>query len=228
MALPFPIQVFDPAEEYTVWEGRRLPHWGQVGTVCFITWRTWDSIPSDVLEGWRKERSEWLSEHGIDPLALDWKAQLLTQFPVEGRMYLNLISERWENCLNEGRGACVLVRPECRRTVYESLLHFDDSHYSLLDFVIMPNHVHVLAAFPSAESMASQIRSWKRFTAGEINRQLALSGRLWQTEDFDHLVRSEYQFQHFRQYIAANPRKAGLAVQEHQHYSKNLMQGNSM
>lgn len=223
MAKPFSIQVFNPAEEYAVWEGRRLPHWGQAGTVCFLTWRTWDSIPSDVLEHWRNERSQWLTDHGIDPMASDWKTQLLQRFPVEGRRYLNLIAERWENCLDEGRGACVLARPECRRVIHESLMHFDNDRYIMLDFVIMPNHVHLLAAFPNDEAMALQIRSWKRFTAGEINRRLGLSGRLWQTEDFDHLVRSEDQFQYFREYIAMNPRKAGLSVQERQHFSKVLM-----
>jgi hypothetical protein len=33
------IQVFDPTQEYAVIE-RRLPHWVQAGTICFITWRT--------------------------------------------------------------------------------------------------------------------------------------------------------------------------------------------
>jgi len=38
------IQAFDPEQPYSVvW--RRLPHWAQVGTMYFITWRTADSMP---------------------------------------------------------------------------------------------------------------------------------------------------------------------------------------
>jgi len=216
------VQFFDPAAAYDVWEGRRLPHWGQAGTVCFITWRTWDSIPSDVLKRWLIERERWLVDHGIAPQSADWRSQVQARFPDEGQRYLNLIAQRWDTTLDECRGDCVLSHKECLNIIHESLLHFDGDRYEMLDLVIMPNHVHLLASFPSFEAMWSQIRSWKRYTAGEINRQLGLTGRLWQTEDFDHLVRGEDQLYYYRDYIADNPRKAGLAVQPNQHYSREL------
>ena len=37
----FPLQAFDPQAEFTIVQ-RRLPHWCQAGSVCFITFRTWD------------------------------------------------------------------------------------------------------------------------------------------------------------------------------------------
>ncbi|HUE70665.1 MAG TPA: hypothetical protein VMP01_07225 [Pirellulaceae bacterium] len=40
-----------------------------------------------------------------------------------------------------------------------------------------------------------------------------------QVEDFDHLVRSEDQFLHYRQYIADNPRRADLRAGEFVHYT---------
>ena len=217
-----PIQCFDPQEEVTAWEGRRLPHWGQAGTVCFATWRTWDSIPSAVLKRWRLERVSWLRTLGIDPHAADWKTRVL-QLPVtQTRQYRRLVAERWDDELDAGHGVCVLRRPECSRIVHDGLLYFDGDRYEMLDFVVMPNHVHLLTAFPSAEAMSVQFRSWKHFTAREIHRQLGQSGRFWQVEDFDHLVRSEDQFLHFRNYIAENPLKARLKPGEYQHYSKKL------
>ena len=56
---------FDRDEDILVTE-RRLPHWAQAYTLCFITWRTWDSIPKPILRRWLKERWEWLLAHGID------------------------------------------------------------------------------------------------------------------------------------------------------------------
>jgi hypothetical protein len=64
----FPIQVFDADQEFATVE-RRLPHWSQSGTVPFVTWRTWDSIPKKVLDCWLAERNDWLKRHGIDPKA---------------------------------------------------------------------------------------------------------------------------------------------------------------
>jgi hypothetical protein len=48
------VQVLDPKQEIAVIE-RRLPHWSQAGTIAFITWRTWDSIPKHVCEAWLAE-----------------------------------------------------------------------------------------------------------------------------------------------------------------------------
>jgi hypothetical protein len=47
---------FDPLAEFNAIEGRSLPHWSQAGTMCFITWRTWDSMPSAVVLHWHNER----------------------------------------------------------------------------------------------------------------------------------------------------------------------------
>jgi type I restriction enzyme R subunit len=43
------------------------------------------------------------------------------------------------------------------------------------------------------------------------------SGRLWQEESFDHLVRSPEQFEYFQRYIAENPRKASLNPGDYLH-----------
>jgi type I restriction enzyme R subunit len=92
----------------------------------------------------------------------------------------------------------------------------------MLDFVIMPNHVHVLASFPDEAAMLGECESWKHFTATKINRQLGQKGRFWQQDAFDHLVRTEEQFQYLRKYIATNPTKAKLQPGDFAHYSKAL------
>src|SRR5262249_17483723 len=106
--------------------------------------------------------------------------------------------------------------------VATSLHHFDGERYVLLDFVVMPNHVHILVSFPDEEAMLAQCESWKHFTATQINRRLKQRGRFWQQDAFDHLVRSGEQFEYLRCYIAENPKKAGLRSGEYAHYSKQL------
>ncbi|MBS0263651.1 MAG: transposase [Planctomycetes bacterium] len=215
------IQVFDPRQDYGVFE-RRLPHWAQAGTACFMTWRTRDSIPADVLELWLATRDAWLTQHQIDPARDDWKSRVLALPPHLKAEFRRLVSDRWNEHLDECRGECVLALPELSKIVVESLQHFDGNRYELLDFVVMPNHVHLLAAFPSEPAMLEQCDSWKHFTATQINRRLNRRGRFWQQDGFDHLVRSVEQFEFLRRYIAENPKRARLSPGKFVHWSKPM------
>lgn len=71
------------------------------------------------------------------------------------------------------------------------------------------------AGKPVTHSLSRILQSWKGYSAREINRLLGQNGRLWMDENFDHAVRSEAQLEHFRQYIQANPTKAGLREDEY-------------
>jgi type I restriction enzyme R subunit len=214
-----PIQVFDPKAEFAVVE-RKLPHWSQAGTICFITWRTHDSIPRPVLNRWHADRDDWLRRHGVDPSAADWKAKLLRLDHPLPSEFLRVFSERWHKHLDACHGACVLRRPELAKIVGNSLKKSDGERYELTDFVVMPNHVHLLAAFASEEGMLDQSEGWKHYQAVQIHRQIGGSGRFWQQDGFDHLVRSVEEFEGLRRYIAANPEKARLRPGEFLHYSK--------
>jgi REP element-mobilizing transposase RayT len=86
------------------------------------------------------------------------------------------------------------------------------SHYALHAFVVMPNHVHLLLT-PAIE-IPKVTKSLKGITAKRANRMLGLTGNsFWQEESYDHLVRSDREFEQIRRYIENNPVRAGL-VQE--------------
>ena len=215
------LHFFDPRAEYAVIE-RRLPHWTQPGVVCFITWRTSDSIPKKVLDCWRNDRQEWLRRHSINPLANDWRRQLQRLDQDLQREFYDTFSARWHDQLDASYGACVFQKPDLAKLVAESLLMFDSQRYELSDFIVMPNHVHLMAAFPDTAGMLQQCKSWKHFTAVKINQLIGQHGRFWQQDGFDHLVRSEEQFQHLRRYIENNGTKANLSVGQYLHYSLPL------
>ena len=221
MSTLWPLQTFDPKQGFTI-VVRKLPHWCQAGTICFITWRTADSIPVAVLRHWHREREDWLRQHGIDPRAGQSKGRFL-QLPRPLRAdFVRQFSDRWHRHLDSGHGACVLRRADLAQIVAESLLKFDGDRYELTDFIVMPNHVHLLAAFVNEGDMLKQCQSWKHFTAREINRVLSSHGHFWQQDGFDHLVRTLEHFEGFRRYIASNGVKAGLRADEYRHYTKDL------
>ena len=205
-------QFFDRKSSFAIKE-RRLPHWSQAGTVCFLTWRTADSLPKAVLQRWQAERMQLLRAAGIDA-AKDVRSQINELDTDIAKQVRRQLFQSWDRYLDQAHGECLLKRPELASLVAESLMFFDGDRYVLYDYVIMPNHVHLLAAFDTDERMVAQARSWKRFTAGQINKRLGLTGSFWQTDTFDHLVRDEEAFRGLQQYIAQNPINAGLQPHE--------------
>ena len=203
------MRFFNPHDELLIAQ-RKLPHWSQAGTVVFITWRSHDSMPRAVIDDWHADRNRWLIAHQIDPASQGWKALLHECSSGLIAEFHERFTTRWHDELDACHGACVLRLPELAKIVSDSLLHFDGDRYEMMDFVIMPNHVHFLAVFPDEHSMLVQCESWKHFTAAKINAATGIKGRFWQQDAFDHLVRHESQLGRLKTYIADNPLKARL------------------
>jgi type I restriction enzyme R subunit len=199
---------YDPEQPVSRTRGH-LPHWEQDRATYFITWRLADSIPKRVWESWRERRSAWLRSHRIDPDGADWR-RLLENLPDEVRRDFRRFATQLEDELDAGHGACSLRKMDLALIVADALRHWDGEKYLLGDFVIMPNHVHLLVGGLSHGKMLAQVTSWKKWSALQINKATGERGRLWQDESFDHLVRSVGAFQKFRKYIAGNPEKGHL------------------
>ena len=83
--------------------------------------------------------------------------------------------------------------------------------------VVMPDHVHLLFT-PLREDegslygMAEIMQAMKSVSSRLINRVLDRSGRVWQTESFDHVLRSDESVRQKAEYICQNPVRAGLGA----------------
>jgi putative transposase len=160
---------------------RRLPHLSEHNRPIFITWRLHDSLPPQRV----------------------FPAEALTS----GRAFAAM-----DRLLDEARsGAFYLRHPAVANMVVEAIYYNADilEHYRLHAFVVMPNHVHLLAT-PTV-ALPTLTRSLKGITAKRANAILALTGNpFWQDESYDHLVRNQREFEKIRNYIAENPVRAGL------------------
>ncbi len=81
----------------------------------------------------------------------------------------------------------------------------------------MPEHVHcVLHALDDAEagpfSTVEILQNLKSVAAHKINRALHRSGRVWQEEAFDHIVRSGLELARKIDYVKFNPVRRGLCA----------------
>ena len=194
-ALPFTL--FDPRLPVSK-PGRNLPHWRQEGTTYFVTFRLADSVPAARIKQFLAEREEWLALHPEPRLEAD------------DREYHEKFANRLEKWLDAGAGSCVLRQSQAAGKVAAALRHFDGERYVLGHFVVMPNHVHVLVRPLAGHTLSEILKSWKSFTAREINQSLGRTGTLWQDESFDHVVRTPQALEQFAEYIRQNPAKAGL------------------
>ncbi len=212
--------LFDPNADLLI-NDRLRPHWSQAGAIVFVTFRTNDSVPQDVVHQWDCEKNQWLEQRGLLN-GRNWRDDI-GSLDEKSRVEFNRRFDRTrEDFLDTCQGKCLLKRPDLANIVCDSLLHFDGVRYRMGDFVVMPNHVHLLAAFPDSDTMEKQFDSWLHFTAFRINQAVGEKGHFWQQEPFDHLLRSIEQYDYLREYIAMNPQKAGLKVGEYlyRHYEK--------
>lgn len=164
-----------------------LPHLDVQGRRQAITFRLADSLPGEVIERWKAE----LAEHPTE----DQRERM--------RRRVACYEDR-------GAGKCWLARPEVATLVVTALRHFEGARYHLVEWCVMPNHVHVLFDCLGETSLAQMVRSWKNFTAREINLRIGTQGRFWAPDYHDRLIRDEDHLMRARRYIRMNPVKAGL------------------
>jgi REP element-mobilizing transposase RayT len=114
--------------------------------------------------------------------------------------------------LDPSSGECILKDPGLAAIVEDALLHFQGERYALSAWCVMPNHVHAVVT-PFVEHALSEIlQAWKSYSAHVINRRMKRTGKVWQKESFDHLVRSSESFERFVIYTEQNPVAAGLVA----------------
>lgn len=212
------------AYSYKEFYRRKLPHIHPPGATLFVTFRLAGSIPKSVLNHWRAEK-HWLAdqigratEHGTKNVAADLLAFQRRWF------------QRFEDILD--RAACGPTWLKDRRIaamVIDSLRHRDGRIYRLDTYCIMSNHVHVVfAPFLNERDLSEErtsakltfksrqppldaiMHSLKSFTAQEANKLIGRVGAFWEAESYDHVIRTQEEFDRVVAYVLNNPVKAGL------------------
>ncbi len=99
------------------------------------------------------------------------------------------------------------------------LLHYRSGQkYLLHEFVIMPNHVHVLLS--PMETLARAVQFIKGGFSYRAKKELGISMEIWERGYVEHRVRNAMDYEHHVEYICQNPVRAGLAeTPEKYHWS---------
>ncbi|EDY17706.1 protein of unknown function DUF1568 [Chthoniobacter flavus Ellin428] len=189
----------------------RLPHWQQDEATYFVTFRLADSVPTELLKRWEQEREAWMR----------WNPEPWS--PKQEREYRERFSMRMEHWLDAGHGECLLRQPPLALIVGNALQHFDGVRYNQHAWVVMPNHVHALFSARGETKLPVIVKSWKGFTAWEINRHFDRTTPLWQKDYRDRIVRNARHFLNCARYIRNNPLEASLKTAEYLHYESQAV-----
>ncbi|MHB9032435.1 MAG: REP-associated tyrosine transposase [Anaerolineae bacterium] len=161
-----------------------LPHIDSPDLLQSITFRLADSMPAE-------RRREWEA--------------LLSIRSMSAR------TEQIQQYLDRGYGKCILRTAAAAGEVERLLLDGDALRYSLLAWVIMPNHVHLLLRTIAPWTMQRIIQDIKKFSALKINKMNSSSGPVWQHSYFDRFIRDDGHLLRAAAYIHNNPVLAGVA-----------------
>ena len=172
-----------------------LPHI-EVKKLQFLTFRLYDSLPREVLM-----QAKMMVEH------LQNSDSSVDKDTARQREMMRLI-DQYEDA---GYGQCFLRDPQVAEVVQDTLKVHDGIKYNLLEWCIMPNHVHVLVNVLGDYSLSQILHSWRSYSAQKANEILGRKGQFWMHEYFDRYIRDHRHYTSVVNYIANNPVKAGLA-----------------
>ena len=111
----------------------------------------------------------------------------------------------WEgrNVFQVTENAEILVQTICR--------YRDQSHYSLHEFVVMPNHLHLLLTPSPITSLEKAVQLIKGGSSHTIHKERENSVKIWQEGFHDWTIRDAHDWQAKVEYIWLNPVRARLA-----------------
>ena len=95
----------------------------------------------------------------------------------------------------------------------EVLFHYQkQSKYQLHEFVVMPNHFHLLVTPISPVTLEKAVQFIKGGFSYRAKKELGFMGEIWQTSFHDRRVRDAEEYVRFRHYIHMNPVRSGLVA----------------
>ncbi len=180
-----------------------LPHLDAVGEIQAVTFRLADALPGALVSRWQRELA------GSAGLQTGGSEEERRRSGDQRSQRLKVLIATYEDA---GHGSCLLRDPACATIVQDALLFFDNERYRLLEWCIMPNHVHVVIKTMEGCMLDQILRSWKGFTARRINELTGRAGPLWQREYHDRYIRDLDHLANARLYVRKNPVKAGLCM----------------
>ena len=102
------------------------------------------------------------------------------------------------------------LTPEFAELMVSILLQGNKTIYDLYSYVIMPDHIHIIIKPYHGVKLSKIMQNLKGSAAYKMNKMLKRTGKFWQDESFDHLIRDAVGLRNKWEYIKNNPVVAKL------------------
>jgi putative transposase len=110
------------------------------------------------------------------------------------------------------RGAAILLTERMANLFIDVLrIYMRAKKFKVHDFVVMPNHVHVLLSLGPELSIEKAVQMMKGNFSYRAKKELGYQGEIWQKGFSEVQVLTEDSFLRHQEYIDENPVKKGLA-----------------
>lgn len=109
-------------------------------------------------------------------------------------------------------GRCDLFKTERMALLLIDVMHSNRAQhrFELHEFVVMPNHFHVLLTPAYEIPLERAIQFIKGGFSYRVKRELGFHGPVWQPSFQNHRIRDALDYAAHREYILDNPHRAGL------------------
>ena len=105
-----------------------------------------------------------------------------------------------------------LLQSQRNATLFIDVLrsYVDAEKFKVHDFVVMPNHVHLLITVGDSMSIEKAVQLIKGGFSYRIKKEFGYSGEVWQRGFSDVRIEDRESFLRHREYIWQNPVRTGL------------------
>ena len=117
------------------------------------------------------------------------------------------VSRQEYNIKDQDAGRVGPIVGSTAQEVIKAIDFYDErGDIKLICALAMPDHVHFIAQFASESEILNFVSKWKRWTAKKLSI-------IWQTDFFEHRLRSEEEMVEKVHYIEGNPVRKNLCVE---------------
>lgn len=89
-----------------------------------------------------------------------------------------------------------------------------DKNVEIINFIIMPDHVHLLIKIENIGTSIAQVVRWIKSRSSLMIRKDQPNLTVWQRSYYDHVVRNERELEMCNSYIEENPNTWKLGKEE--------------
>ena len=101
----------------------------------------------------------------------------------------------------------------------------DAAEVELREYVVMPNHIHLLLSINDAQKLSRVIQLIKGGFSHSLRENGIVFRAVWEQRYFDRRIRDENEFAEFARYIRQNPVRKGLVERAEEYPYSSAGQG---